>query len=72
MYTLIVELYKEQKKPDYLTVCRILISLDDANDTAATLVRLLNGSEVRSTDLGTQSNGSFRMILCLPTKLHLI
>ena len=43
---MIVELYNSRPEPDYLTVCRILVFLDNAQETAATLVRLLNGSEV--------------------------
>jgi len=45
VYALIVELYKNLDTPDYLTICRILVFLDNAEQTSETLVNLLNGSE---------------------------
>jgi len=46
IFALLVELYHTLDHPDYLTVCRILVFLDDALQTAEILVKLLNSSQL--------------------------
>lgn len=44
IFALLVELYHTLENPDYLTVCRILVFLDDSLQTAEILVKLVNSA----------------------------
>ncbi len=51
MLRLVIRLYESVPSPDWLGICQCLTFLDDVQEVANILHKLLAGSEVRSIDL---------------------